>query len=38
MFMDDDDGGQDFTVDIELTKVRDTDLLQLNIYTDLVLM
>ena len=30
MFMDDDDGGQDFTADIELTKRSDTDLLQLN--------
>ena len=30
MFMDDDDAGQDFTADIELTKRSDTDLLQLN--------
>ena len=30
MFMDDDDGGQDFTADIELTKVRDADLIALN--------
>ncbi len=30
MFMDDDDSGQDFTADIELTKRSDTDLLQLN--------
>jgi hypothetical protein len=30
MFMDDDDTGQDFTADIELTKRSDTDLLQLN--------
>ena len=28
--MDDDDAGQDFTADIELTKRSDTDLLQLN--------
>ena len=31
MFMDDDDAGQDFTADIELTKRSDTDLLQLNV-------
>jgi hypothetical protein len=30
MFMDDADSGQDFTADIELTKVRDTDLIALN--------
>ena len=29
MFMDDDDGGQDFTTDIELTKVRDVDLISI---------
>ena len=30
MFMDDDDTGQDFTADVELTKRSSTDLLQLN--------
>jgi len=30
MFMDDADSGQDFTADIELTKVRDADLIALN--------
>ena len=30
MFMDDADGGQDFTADVELSKVRDTDLIALN--------
>ena len=30
MFMDDDDGGQDFTADVELSKVRDADLIALN--------